>query len=51
MTQLFSYIDLNVEGKAFFKFSEIAAPLVFQLKRDYYSFHFRMTLLLTLTIV
>ncbi|WP_445448453.1 replication initiation protein [Enterococcus faecalis] len=39
MTQLFSYIDLNVEGKAFFKFSEIAAPLVFQLKRDYYSFH------------
>jgi len=39
MTQLFSYIDLNVEGKAFFKFGEIAAPLVFQLKRDYYSFH------------
>lgn len=39
MTQLFSYIDLNVEGKAFFRFGEIAAPLVFQLKRDYYSFH------------
>lgn len=39
MTQLFSYIDLNVGGKAFFKFGEIAAPLVFQLKRDYYSFH------------
>ena len=38
MTQLFSYIDLTVEGMAYFRFGEIAAPCVFQLKEQFYSF-------------
>lgn len=38
MTQLFSFIDLSVDGKVFFKFGEIAAPYVFQLRENFYSF-------------
>ena len=38
MTQLFSYIDLDIEGQAFFRFNEIAAPYVFDLRKNFYSF-------------
>lgn len=38
MTQLFSMIDFFVDGGVRFKFSEDAAPLVFDLKQHFYSF-------------
>lgn len=38
MTQLFSYIDFYESGSVRFKFSEDAAPLVFDLKERFYSF-------------
>lgn len=38
MTQLFSRIHLKEDGIITFKFSEDAAPLVFDLKSNYYSF-------------
>lgn len=38
MTQLFSRIRFIEDGLVEFKFSEDAAPLVFELKRNYYSF-------------
>lgn len=38
MTQLFSRIRFVEDGLAEFKFSEDAAPLVFELKNNYYSF-------------
>lgn len=37
MTQLFSMIEFFEDGKTRFKFSEHAAPLVFDLKEHYYS--------------
>ena len=39
MTQLFSRIRFIEDGLVEFKFSEDAGPLVFELKRNYYSFH------------
>ncbi|HJG95217.1 MAG TPA: replication initiation protein [Enterococcus faecalis] len=39
MTQLFSMIDFYTDGAVSFRFSEDAAPLVFDLKRNFYSFH------------
>lgn len=41
MTQLFSYIEYIDNGQVEFKFSELAQPYVFDLHRDYYSFHLR----------
>lgn len=38
MTQLFSYIDLSVEGMAYFRFGEFASPYIFELKEHFYSF-------------
>lgn len=38
MTQLFSYIDLTVEGMAYFRFGEFASPYIFELKEHFYSF-------------
>ncbi|EOW1885806.1 replication initiation protein [Enterococcus hirae] len=38
MTQLFSRIEFFEDGKVRFKFSEDTAPLVFDLKENYYSF-------------
>lgn len=38
MTQLFGHIDFMDDGEVSFKFSEDAAPYVFALKRNYYSF-------------
>lgn len=38
MTQLFSYIDLDVEGMVYFRFGEFATPYIFQLKEHFYSF-------------
>ena len=39
MTQLFSMIDFYIDGAVHFRFSEDAAPLVFDLKKNFYSFH------------
>ncbi|MEN2682246.1 replication initiation protein [Lacticaseibacillus paracasei] len=39
MTSLFSRIDIIEDGEIKFKFSEDAAPYVFQLRKNYYSFH------------
>ena len=41
MTQLFSRIVFGEAGTVQFKFSEDAAPLVFDLKKNFYSFHLR----------
>lgn len=41
MTQLFSMIDFFEDGVIHFKFSEDAAPLVFDLKTNFYSFKLR----------
>jgi len=41
MTQLFSMIDFYADGAVHFRFSEDAAPLVFDLKKNFYSFHLR----------
>ncbi|EFV96316.1 initiator RepB protein [Streptococcus agalactiae ATCC 13813] len=41
MTQLFSYIEYIDNGQVEFKFSELAQPYVFNLHRDFYSFHLR----------
>ncbi|ELA94062.1 replication initiation protein [Enterococcus faecium] len=41
MTQLFAKIEFFEDGKTRFKFSEDAAPLIFDLKEHYYSFHLR----------
>lgn len=41
MTQLFSFIEFVENGVVEFKFSEIAQPYVFDLKRNFYSFHLR----------
>lgn len=41
MTQLFNYIDLTIEGRAYFRFSDIAAPYIFDLKEKFYSFKLR----------
>lgn len=41
MTQLFSMIDFYVDGAVHFRFSEDAAPLVFDLKKNFYSFKLR----------
>uniref|UniRef100_UPI00403F3932 replication initiation protein n=1 Tax=Lentilactobacillus hilgardii TaxID=1588 RepID=UPI00403F3932 len=38
MTQLFSHIDIYGDGKVKFKFSEEAAPYIFNLKKHFYSF-------------
>lgn len=39
MTQLFSMIDFKEDGVVQFEFSKYAAPLVFDLKKNFYSFH------------
>lgn len=39
LTQLFSMIDFYVDGAVRFRFSEDAAPLVFGLTTNFYSFH------------
>jgi len=39
MTQLFSMIDFYTDGAVKFRFSEDAAPLVFGLTTNFYSFH------------
>ncbi|KAF0382651.1 MULTISPECIES: replication initiation protein [Lactobacillaceae] len=39
LTQLFSMIDFYVDGAVRFRFSEDAAPLVFGLTKNFYSFH------------
>lgn len=41
MTQLFSYIEFVEDGQVIFKFSEYAQPLVFDLKKNFYSFKLR----------
>ena len=41
MTQLFSFIEFAEDGVVEFKFSEIAQPYVFDLKKNFYSFHLR----------
>ena len=41
MTQLFSKIVFGEAGTVQFKFSEDVAPLVFDLKKNFYSFHLR----------
>lgn len=41
MTQLFSFIEFAEDGAVEFKFSEIAQPYVFDLKKNFYSFHLR----------
>lgn len=41
MTQLFSKIIFGEAGTVQFKFSEDVAPLVFDLKKNFYSFHLR----------
>ncbi|CQR26205.1 Rep [Streptococcus varani] len=41
MTQLFSFIDYYETGRVEFQFSEFAQPYVFDLKKNYYSFHLR----------
>ena len=39
MAQLFEYIDFVEDGAIHFKFSRPAAPYVFQLRKNFYSFH------------
>lgn len=39
MTQLFAYIDYDQTGRIDFEFSKYAQPYVFDLKKNYYSFH------------
>lgn len=39
MTSLFAYIKVIDDGRVEFKFSATVAPFVFQLKRQFYSFH------------
>ncbi|HFI0502048.1 TPA: replication initiation protein [Streptococcus suis] len=41
MAQLFSFIEFVEDGVVEFKFSEVAQPYVFDLKRNFYSFHLR----------
>ncbi|WP_438468394.1 replication initiation protein [Streptococcus pluranimalium] len=41
MTQLFSYIDYYQTGTIQFEFSRYAQPHVFELKKNFYSFHLR----------
>ncbi|VGY34829.1 Rep [Streptococcus pyogenes] len=41
MTQLFSYIDYYQTGVIEFEFSKFAQPYVFELKKNFYSFHLR----------
>lgn len=41
MTQLFSYIDYDESGLIEFEFSKFAQPYVFELKKNFYSFHLR----------
>ncbi|MGT2772618.1 replication initiation protein [Streptococcus marimammalium] len=41
MTQLFSEIIFDEKGKIDFKFSSRAIPLIFDLKKNFYSFHLR----------
>lgn len=41
MTQLFSFIEFVEDGVVEFKFSEVAQPYVFDLKKNFYSFHLR----------
>lgn len=41
MSQLFSFIEFIENGIVEFKFSEIAQPYVFDLKKNFYSFHLR----------
>lgn len=39
MTQLFSHVDIWESGKVKFKFSEEAAPYIYKLRTNFYSFH------------
>ncbi|RCI89200.1 replication initiation protein [Lactiplantibacillus plantarum] len=41
MTQLFSMIEFKANGRVLFEFSKYTAPLVFDLKKNFYSFHLR----------
>lgn len=41
MTQLFAYIDYDESGLIEFEFSKFAQPYVFDLKKNFYSFHLR----------
>lgn len=41
MAQLFSFIEFVEDGVVEFKFSEIAQPYIFDLKKNFYSFHLR----------
>ena len=41
MGQLFKFIDIEEDGKIVFQFSEIAAPYIFELQKNYYSFKLR----------
>ncbi|HFI0401780.1 TPA: replication initiation protein [Streptococcus suis] len=41
MTQLFAYIDYDQSGRIEFEFSKFAQPYVFDLKKNFYSFHLR----------
>lgn len=41
MAQLFSFIEFVEDGVVEFKFSEVAQPYVFDLKKNFYSFHLR----------
>ena len=41
MTQLFSFIEFVEDSIIEFKFSEVAQPYVFDLKKNFYSFHLR----------
>lgn len=41
MTQLFAYIDYDESGIIDFEFSKYAQPHVFELKKNFYSFHLR----------
>lgn len=38
MTQLFGYIAFDKKGRVYFEFSKYALPLVFDLKKNFYSF-------------
>lgn len=41
MTQLFAFIDYFESGRITFEFSKYAQPYVFDLKKNFYSFHLR----------
>ena len=44
MTQLFDTLFFGEAGTVQFRFSPNAAPLVFNLKKNFYSFHLRQLL-------